>query len=103
MTSALAGTGLALSGMNLIDPIISEKSNFGIAFYLTQWGFKGKYDELAKAAKMEGYDGIAVGTPKDEKRQFEFLEAIHKHNISCSGFVSSGNGNNFQLHVNIYQ
>jgi len=50
---------------------------------------------LAKAAKMEGYDGIAVGAPKDEKRQFEFLEAIHKHNISYSGFVSSGNGNNF--------
>lgn len=103
-TSALASASLTLSSMNaLTSSKYLNSSGFDLAFYLTAWGFKGSYDEMAKAAKKEGYNGIAVGPPKNEKKREEFFEAIHKYGISYSGFASSGKSSSFQDHLETYR
>ncbi|WP_299547372.1 twin-arginine translocation signal domain-containing protein [Seonamhaeicola sp.] len=99
-TSA-AGAGLMLSGLPLMAAT-KPGSGFKLMVFCTKWGFKGGFEAFAKAAKKEGFDGIAVGAPKDEKQREVLFEALDKYNLALGGFSSSGHGNNFQKHLETY-
>jgi sugar phosphate isomerase/epimerase len=55
----------------------------------TNWGFNGNFDAFAAKAKADGYDGVEVWMPGDEKSRNEFVNAMQKHGLKygllCGG------------------
>lgn len=56
----------------------------------TNWGFNGNFDAFAAKAKADGYDGVEVWMPSDDKSRKEFLEAVQKHNLKFAFLCGGG-------------
>ena len=77
--------------------------NFELKIMATNWGFNGSMDEFCNKAKKEGYDGIEVWWPTDNKKeQEELFAALKKHNLEI-GFLVGGWQSNPQEHLDYYK
>ena len=63
----------------------------------TNWGFPGSITEFCKKAKGEGYDGIEVWMPGDDKGRKEVMDAAAQHNLLV-GFLYGGGDADFTKH-----
>ncbi len=69
--------------------------NFNITILATNWGFPGNADAFCAKAKEDGYDGIEVWYPLEEKGRTELLKAVEKHDLKY-GFLVGGRSNDFK-------
>jgi sugar phosphate isomerase/epimerase len=76
---------------------VKAKAGFELLFMQTDWGFAGTTDEFCAATKKDGYDGIEVWWP-GEDRAPQLFEAVKKHGLQI-GFLSSGYQVNPKEHI----
>ena len=90
-----AATALMLSSLNKISsstqPSFSMNKDFELKILATNWGFTGTTDEFCSKAKKEGYDGIEIWWPAENKKD-ELFAALKKYQLDvgflCGGFQS---------------
>lgn len=76
--------------------------NFQLTIMATNWGFEGSMDQFCAAAKKEGYDGIELWWPTDEKGQDDLFTALKKHSLEV-GFLCGGYQPDWQEHLNTFK
>ena len=90
-----AATALMLSSLNKISsstqPSFSMNKDYELKILATNWGFTGTTDEFCSKAKKEGYDGIEIWWPAENKKD-ELFAALKKYQLDvgflCGGFQS---------------
>lgn len=82
-TTALTTTAAMFNFMeSFAQPPFAEKApGFNVLIMATNWGFDGNYEAFASKAKANGYDGVEVWLPGDEKSRNEFMQAVQKHDL----------------------
>ena len=68
----------------------------------TSWGFHGSLDEFCAKAKKEGYDGIEIWWPGEQKGQDELFSALKKHQLKV-GFLCGGSQSNWKEHLDTFK
>ncbi len=68
----------------------------------TNWGFEGSLKEYLNKVKAEGYDGIEMWWPMDEKEQEELASELNKHNLEV-GFLCGAQDTNYNEHFNFFR
>ena len=105
--SATATSALYLSSL---EPFfISKKTefsmdkNYKLTIMATSWGFDGSMDEFCAKVKKEGYDGVELWWPTDNKKaQDEIFTALKKYNLEI-GFLCGGGQRDPQEHLEFYK
>jgi sugar phosphate isomerase/epimerase len=84
--TAMAGSSLFLPSMDEYGKPISTISHAGYELLImaTNWGFNGDAAAFCEKAKKEGYNGIEVWLPGDEKSRKEIADAAAKNNLSLA-------------------
>jgi sugar phosphate isomerase/epimerase len=67
----------------------SQAPGYAPIIMATNWGFNGNFDAFAAKAKADGYDGVEVWLPGDDKSRAEFINAMQKHSLKY-GFLCGG-------------
>jgi sugar phosphate isomerase/epimerase len=105
-TSAAGSAALFLSSLNtfsLNKPSFSMNKNYELKIMATNWGFRGTLDAFCAKAKQEGYDGIEMWWPTDNKTgQDELFAALKDHGLEI-GFLCGGSQTNPQEHLDYYK
>ena len=106
-TSALGSTALLLSSLESFalvgKPAIKANKNLDMKVLATSWGFQGTIDEFCSKAKKEGYDGIEMWWPTDNKKsQGELFNALKTHNLEI-GFLCGGSQSDPKEHLEFYK
>lgn len=105
--SATATSALYLSSL---EPFyLSKKTefsmnkNYKLTIMATSWGFDGSMDEFCAKVKKEGYDGVELWWPTDNKKaQDEIFTALKKYNLEI-GFLCGGAQRDPQEHLEFYK
>ena len=84
--TAMAGSSLFLPSMDEYGKPINTISHAGYELLImaTNWGFNGDAAAFCEKAKKEGYNGIEVWLPGDEKSRKEIADAAAKNNLSLA-------------------
>lgn len=107
-TSAAGSAALLLSSLDSLAlpnrPALSVLNrNYDLKILATSWGFQGTMDAFCAKAKMEGYDGIELWWPTDNKKvQDEIFTALKAHDLEI-GFLCGGSQSNPQEHLEFYK
>jgi sugar phosphate isomerase/epimerase len=90
--TALAGTSFFLPSINEFDnPLRSVTyAGYELLIMATNWGFGGDTQAFCEKAKKEGYNGIEVWMPGDEKSRNDIAEAALKNNLSLAFLYGGG-------------
>ncbi|MBS1667767.1 MAG: sugar phosphate isomerase/epimerase [Bacteroidetes bacterium] len=78
-------------------PILNMNSNFDLKIMATNWGFPGTIDEYCAKVKRDGYDGIEIWWPNEQKDQNELFNALKKYSLEV-GFLTAGHESNYSDH-----
>jgi len=105
--SATATTALYLSSL---EPFyLSKKTefsmdkNYKLTIMATSWGFDGSMDEFCAKVKKEGYDGVELWWPTDNKKaQDEMFAALKKYDLEI-GFLCGGSQIDPKEHLEFYK
>jgi len=105
--SATATTALYLSSL---EPFyLSKKTefsmdkNYKLTIMATSWGFDGSMDEFCAKVKKEGYDGVELWWPTDNKKaQDEMFAALKKYDLEI-GFLCGGSQQDPKEHLEFYK
>ena len=103
-TSAAGSAALFLSSvesLSLPKPTISMNKNYELKIMATNWGFDGTTDQFCAKAKKEGYDGIEMWWPADDKKD-ELFAALKTHGLEV-GFLCGGWQNDPKEHLDYYK
>ena len=77
--------------------------NYKLTIMATSWGFDGSMDEFCAKVKKEGYDGVELWWPTDNKKaQDEIFTALKKYNLEI-GFLCGGGQRDPQEHLEFYK
>ena len=83
-TSATATAALMFSSLDKISsatqPSFTMNKNYELKIMATNWGFDGNTDAFCAKVKKEGYDGIEIWWPADDKKD-ELFAALKKHGL----------------------
>lgn len=100
--STAGGSALLLSSLDQFAaapaPHTVANANFELLIMATNWGFPGTADEFCAKAKKEGYNGIEVWMPGDEKGRAEIMAAALKHQLRL-GILYGGGDKDPQKHL----
>ncbi len=90
--TAMAGSALFLPAIEEYGQPLDMRSNAGYELLImaTNWGFNGNAQTFCEAAKKEGYNGIEVWMPGDEKSRNEIAEAALKNNLALAFLYGGG-------------
>jgi sugar phosphate isomerase/epimerase len=104
---SLAGTTAMLSSLESIaltnKPDFTMHAGFQLKVLATNWGFDGSVDNYCGKAKKEGYDGIEIWWPTDNKSaQDELFAALKNHQLEV-GFLCGGSQTNPQEHLDFFK
>lgn len=90
-TAAATAAAVFNPALNWAHPteIVEAMPGFSLTFMATDWGFNGSREAFCAAAKKEGYQGIEVWWPGNEKGQLELFDALKKHELQV-GFLCGG-------------
>lgn len=102
-----SGSALLLSSLDAFSaetkPVFSkEQAGFELLIMATNWGFGGNADEFCAKAKKEGYNGIEVWMPGDDKGRDEIANAAQKHGLLL-GFLYGGGDKDPQKHLDQFK
>jgi sugar phosphate isomerase/epimerase len=89
--TALAGTSFFLPSIKEYGQPLKSDTHAGYELLImgTNWGYGGDEMTFCTQAKKEGYNGIEVWLPGDEKSRNEIAEAAMKNGLAL-GFVFGG-------------
>jgi sugar phosphate isomerase/epimerase len=73
-------------------------NNFKLKLLCTNWGFNGELDAYCAKVKKEGYDGIEIWWPLENKAQDELFTSLKNHELEV-GFLCAGSDSNYQKHL----
>jgi hypothetical protein len=73
-----------------------------LEIYATNWGFEGSLAEFCELAKADGYDGIEVWAPQNEKDQKELLDQVSMHELKL-GVLAGSSGRNAVEHLSSFK
>lgn len=76
----------------------NSHKNFELLILATNWGFAGTMDEFCARIKKEGYDGLEVWIPGDDKGRNELATAVKKYQLSL-GLLCGGSDRDPQKHL----
>ena len=77
--------------------------NYALKIMATNWGFNGTIDDFCAKVKKEGYDGIEIWWPTDNKKaQDELFAALKNHALEV-GFLCGASQANPQEHLDYYK
>jgi sugar phosphate isomerase/epimerase len=90
--TALAGTSFFLPSIDEFDSPLRSVTHAGYELLImaTNWGFNGDAQAFCEKAKKEGYNGIEVWMPGDEKSRNEIAEAALKNNLALAFLYGGG-------------
>ena len=104
-TSATATAALMFSSLDKISsatqPSFTMNKNYELKIMATNWGFDGSTDAFCAKVKKEGYDGIEIWWPADDKKD-ELFAALKKHGLEV-GFLCGGWQNDPKEHLEYYK
>ena len=104
-TSTSATAALMLSSLDKISsvtqPSFTMEKNYELKIMATNWGFDGSTDAFCAKAKKEGYDGIEIWWPADNKKD-ELFAALKTHSLEV-GFLCGGWQNDPKEHLEYYK
>ena len=87
--------------LSLTQPSFTMNKNYEVKIMATNWGFNGATDEFCAKAKKEGYDGIEMWWPAENKKD-ELFAALKKHQLEI-GFLCGGWQNDPKEHLDYYK
>jgi len=76
--------------------------NFQLKILATNWGFPGTLDEYCAKVKKEGYDGIEIWWPIEQKGQDELFTTLKKYNLEV-GFLCGSGESHFKEHLEAFK
>lgn len=105
--SAAGSAALLLSSFeSFAAPVSFEPEvnrNYDLKIMATSWGFQGTIDAFCAKAKKEGYDGIELWWPSNNKKaQDEIFSALKTHGLEI-GFLCGGSQPDPQQHLDFYK
>ena len=77
-------------------------TNLQLKILATNWGFEGTLAEYIAKVKQEGYDGIEIWWPMDEKELNELAGLLDTHNLRA-GFLCGAQDINYTEHFNFFK
>lgn len=77
-------------------------ANYQLKVLATNWGFHGTMDEYCAKVKKEGYDGIEIWWPNEQKAQDELFNALKKYGLDV-GFLCGSWQSNFKEHLDSFK
>lgn len=81
----------------------AENKNYDLKIMATSWGYQGTMDSFCAKVKKEGYDGIELWWPTDNKKaQDEIFAALKSHDLEI-GFLCGGSQSNPHEHFEFYK
>ena len=106
-TSAAGSAALLLSSMesfaNQPLAVPETNKNYALKILATSWGFEGTMDDFCAKVKKEGYDGVELWWPTDNKKaQDDIFAALKKYDLEI-GFLCGGSQSNPQEHLASYK
>jgi sugar phosphate isomerase/epimerase len=105
-TSAAGSAALLLSMESFANqplPSPETNKNYALKIMATSWGFEGSMDDFCAKVKKEGYDGIELWWPTNNKKaQDDLFAALKKYNLEI-GFLCGGSQSNPQEHLAFYK
>lgn len=106
-TSAAGSAALLFSSIeSFSSPVLSTEAmnkNYDLKIMATSWGFQGTMDSFCAKVKKEGYDGIELWWPADNKKaQDEIFAALKAHDLEI-GFLCGGSQSDPQVHLEFYK
>jgi sugar phosphate isomerase/epimerase len=85
------------------QPVKNLNMGFQLTVLATNWGFEGTADAFCAKTKKEGYDGIEIWWPTDDKlAQDELFAALKKHQLEV-GFLCGSGKTNPQEHLDFFK
>ena len=81
--------------------INNMNNNFQLKVLATNWGFPGTVDEYCAKVKKDGYDGIEIWWPLQQKEQDELFNALQKYSLEV-GFLTAGHESDYQSHFSTF-
>ncbi|MCW3120139.1 MAG: sugar phosphate isomerase/epimerase [Chitinophagaceae bacterium] len=105
--SSLTGTSAILSSLESFTltnkPDFTMNAGYQLKVLATNWGFEGSIDAFCAKAKKEGYDGIEIWWPTDDKpAQNELFGALKEHQLDV-GFLCGSGKTNPQEHLDFFK
>ena len=76
--------------------------NLQLKILATNWGFEGTLKEYITKVKQEGYDGIEIWWPMDEKELNELAGLLDKNGLQA-GFLCGAQDINYTEHFNFFK
>jgi sugar phosphate isomerase/epimerase len=106
-TSAAGSAALLLSSLEsfALPEMTSSAANknYDLKIMATSWGYQGTMDSFCAKVKKEGYDGIELWWPTDNKKaQDEIFAALKTYDLEI-GFLCGGSQSNPQEHLEFYK
>ncbi len=84
-------------------PSLSMNKNYELKIMATSWGFQGTMDSFCAKVKKEGYDGVELWWPTDNKKaQNEIFAALKTHDLEI-GFLCGGSQSDPQEHLDFFK
>ena len=105
--SATGSAALLLASMESFanQPLSTSETNknYALKILATSWGFEGTMDSFCAKVKKEGYDGVELWWPTDNKKaQDDIFAALKKYDLEI-GFLCGGSQANPQEHLAFYK
>jgi sugar phosphate isomerase/epimerase len=72
--------------------------NYQLKVLATNWGFPGTLDEYCSLVRKEGYNGIEIWWPLEQKDQEELFSTLKKYQLEV-GFVCGSGESDHGLHI----
>lgn len=103
-TTATATTAMLLTSLETFASLMPSSTNaaFELKIMATNWGFPGTTDEFCAKAKKEGYDGIEIWWPMEQKAQDELFAALEKNNLEV-GFLVGAYQTEYKEHLEYFK
>jgi sugar phosphate isomerase/epimerase len=79
-----------------------NNSNLQLKILATNWGFEGTLKQYITKVKEEGYDGIEIWWPMEEKELNELADLLDK-NVLRAGFLVGAQDINYAEHFNFFK
>ena len=98
--TAMAGSSIFLPSIEEYGEPINSVTHAGYELMImaTNWGFSGSALSFCEKARQEGYNGIEVWMPGDEKGRNEIADAASKNNLAL-GFLYGGSDKDPSKHM----
>jgi len=104
-TTLTASTAMLFSSLDSFAstmPSQTDNKDFELKIMATNWGFPGTTDDFCAKAKKEGYDGIEIWWPMEQKGQDELFAALKKHNLDV-GFLVGAYQTAYNEHLDFFK